>query len=149
MALCVRARWNASSPVPNDTAFAALLGRAVPSREWAAGPLGENDPMDRLAHARSPLGRLGFGILDRRRRKAEAAGTPDLNTLFLLNGPFRVISKMSGGLATGRLTAAVLTLVNGQTFRGLGRVIAAFFGGRREEKATKKAFDAAAANRSA
>lgn len=132
----------------DDNTFAAMLGRALPDAAWGTGPLAENDPMDRLATAKSPLARAGFRLLDGRRRKAEAAGKPDLNILFLLNGPFRVISKMSGGLATSRLTAAVLTLVNGQTIRGLGRVIAAFFGGRRDEKATKKAFDAAATKRS-
>lgn len=132
----------------DDNTFAAMLGRALPDSAWGTGPLAENDPMDRLATAKSPLARAGFRLLDSRRRKAEAAGKPDLNILFLLNGPFRVISKMSGGLATRRLTAAVLTLVNGQTIRGLGRVIAAYFGGRRDEKATKKAFDAAATKRS-
>ncbi|WP_231481704.1 MULTISPECIES: glycoside hydrolase family 3 C-terminal domain-containing protein [unclassified Microbacterium] len=132
----------------DDNTFAAMLGRALPDSAWGNGPLAENDPMDRLATAKSPLARAGFRLLDSRRRKAEAAGKPDLNILFLLNGPFRVISKMSGGLATRRLTAAVLTLVNGQTIRGLGRVIAAYFGGRRDEKATKKAFDAAATKRS-
>jgi len=133
----------------DDAAFAALLGAPIPSRHWSDGPLGENDPMDRMAGARSPLARMAFGFLDRRRRKAERAGTPDLNVLFLLNGPFRVISKMSGGLATRRLTAAVLTLVNGQSLRGLGRVVTAFFAGRRAERTTQKAFDAAAQNRSA
>ena len=133
----------------DDVAFAAMLGRSVPDAAWGTGPLAENDPMDRLETARSPLARAGFRLLDSRRRKAEAAGKPDLNILFLLNGPFRVISKMSGGLATRRLTAAVLTLVNGQTLRGLGRVVAAYFGGRRDENATKKAFDAAATKRSA
>ena len=132
----------------SDSEFAAMLGRALPDAAWGNGPLAENDPMDRLATAKSLLARAGFRLLDSRRRKAEAAGKPDLNILFLLNGPFRVISKMSGGLATSRLTDAVLTLVNGQTIRGLGRVIAAFFGGRRDEKATKKAFDAAATKRS-
>ncbi len=132
-----------------DTAFRALLGRPAPDSAWPAGPLGENDPMDRMRDARSRLARGAFRLLDSRRRKAEAAGTPDLNILFLLNGPFRVISKMSGGLATRRLTAGVLTLVNGRTFRGLGAVIAAFVAGRRDEKTTKKAFDAAAQNRSA
>jgi beta-glucosidase len=132
----------------DDAAFETLLGRAIPDSSWGAGELGINDPMDRLAEARSGLARTAYRILDGRRRKAEEAGTPDLNILFLLNGPFRVISKMSGGLATGRLTAALLTLVNGQTFRGLGRVVGAYFGGRRDEKATKKAFDAAATTRS-
>lgn len=131
-----------------DATFARLLGRDVPDAAWGTGPLGFNDPIDRLAQARSPLARFAFGILDRRRRKAEEAGTPDLNILFIFNGPFRVISKMSGGLATSRLTEAVLTLVNGQTVRGLGRVVAAFFGGRRLEKTTRAAFDAAAHNRS-
>ncbi|WEK12667.1 MAG: glycoside hydrolase family 3 C-terminal domain-containing protein [Candidatus Microbacterium phytovorans] len=123
-----------------DAVFARLLGRPVPPSDWPSGPLGINDPMDRLAGARSALARGAFGILDRRRRAAEAKGTPDLNILFLFNGPFRVISKMSGGLATRRLTDALLTLVNGQTFRGIGRVVAAFFGGRRAEKHTRDAF---------
>lgn len=133
----------------DDAAFEVLLGRPTPDASWGIGALGINDPMDRLSDARSPLARLGFRILDRRRRKAEEAGAPDLNILFLLNGPFRVISKMSGGLATHRLTAAVLTLVNGQTLRGLARVIGAYFAGRRDEKTTNKAFDAAATRRSA
>jgi beta-glucosidase len=133
----------------DDAAFAALLGGPIPPREWAPGPLGENDSMDRMTGARSALARGVFRILDGRRRKAEAAGTPDLNILFLLNGPFRVISKMSGGLATRRLTEAVLTLVNGRTFRGLGRIVSAYFAGRRDEKTTRRAFDAAATKRSA
>ncbi|MFT4258322.1 glycoside hydrolase family 3 C-terminal domain-containing protein [Microbacterium sp.] len=128
----------------DDAAFAAVLRRPIPDSSWGTGPLGVNDPMDRMACARSAMARTVFRLLDSRRRKAEAAGTPDLNILFLLNGPFRVISKMSGGLATSRLTAAVLTLVNGQSVRGLGRVVGAYIAGRREERATKKAFDAAA-----
>ncbi|MFT4157163.1 MAG: glycoside hydrolase family 3 C-terminal domain-containing protein [Microbacterium sp.] len=133
----------------DDASFAAVLGRPIPDASWGTGPLGVNDPMDRLATARNPLARAAFRILDSRRRKAEAAGAPDLNILFLLNGPFRVISKMSGGLATGRLTTAVLTLVNGQSIRGLGRVVSAFFAGRREENATKTKFDSAAGERRA
>lgn len=135
----------------DDAAFAALLGRPIPVAANADGLLGVNDPMDRLEVARSGLARLAFGVLDRRRRKAEAAGEPDLNILFLFNAPFRVISKMSGGLATRRLTDAVLTLVNGQTVRGLGRIVVAFFRGRRDEKHTREAFRAAASpnNRSA
>lgn len=128
----------------DDAAFSLLLGRPVPDAQWGDGPLGRNDPVDRLAVARSPLARFAFRILDGRRRKAERSGTPDLNVLFIFNGPFRVISKMSGGLATSRLTDAVLTLVNGRTIRGLGAVVAAFFRGRRDEKATRAAFRDAA-----
>jgi len=131
-----------------DAAFSQLIGRELPQAEWGTGPLGINDSIDRLAVARSPLARFAFGILDRKRRTAEESGTPDLNILFIFNGPFRVISKMSGGMATSRVTEAVLTLVNGQTLRGLGRVVAAYFAGRRDEKTTRAAFDAAASDRS-
>ncbi|MGO1769110.1 MAG: hypothetical protein ACTHZX_04065, partial [Microbacterium sp.] len=64
----------------------------------------------------------------------------------LINGPFRIISKMSGGLATTRVTQAVLTLVNGQTIRGLGRIVIAFLRGRRAEAETRRRFRAAAGN---
>ena len=129
-----------------DSAFEALLGRPIPAGAWGKGPLGINDSIDRLEVAQSGLARFAFGVIDKRRRKAEDAGTPDLNILFLFNGPFRIISKMSGGLATQKLTDAVLTLVNGQTVRGLGRVIGAFFSGRRAEKRSAAAFRAAAGN---
>lgn len=128
----------------SDADFAAALGRDVPPSAWADGPLGFNDPMDRLRVAKSPLARFAFRVLDGRRRTAEESGTPDLNILFLFNGPFRVISKMSGGLATSDLTRGVLTLVNGKAFRGLGRIVGAFFRGRRAERRTRAAFRAAA-----
>ncbi|RCS58855.1 glycosyl hydrolase [Microbacterium sp. JB110] len=142
--------WYRTGDIRNvpDDAFEALLGRRAPEAEWGSGRLGFNDPIDRLEVARSPLARLAFRIIDKRRRAAEAKGEPDLNILFMFNGPFRVISKMSGGLATQRLTEALLTLVNGQTFRGLGRVIAAFLRGRRAEKRTRDSFRAAAGNSS-
>lgn len=131
----------------SDEAFEQLLGRALPPSGWGDGPLGVNDPMDRLRVARSRLARWAFGILDRRRRKAEESGRPDLNILFLFNGPFRVISKMSGGLATRRMTDAILTLVNGRTFRGLAGVAVAFFRGRRDERRSRAAFRASAATK--
>lgn len=128
----------------SDADFAALLGRPVPSAEWGSGPLGYNDPIDRISTARSRTARVAFGIVDRRRRKADASGHPDLNILFMFNAPFRVLSKMSGGLATRRLTDAVLTLVNGRTFRGMGAVLIAYLRGRRLEKHTRETFRAAA-----
>jgi beta-glucosidase len=129
--------------VADDEAFAAMLGRRIPSADWPAGPLGRNDSIDRIRDARSPLARAVFGILDRRRHRAEDSGTPDLNILFVFNGPFRIISKMSGGLATGRVTDAVLTLVNGQHLRGIGRLVTAFVAGRRDERRTRREFDTA------
>lgn len=128
----------------SDSAFAKALGHPVPDSEWGSGPLTLNDPMDRLRDARSPLARWAFRRLDARRRRSERSGTPDLNILFLFNGPFRVLSKMSGGLATEALANAVLRTVNGQTVRGIGAIVVAFFRGRTQEKRTAEAFRAAA-----
>jgi beta-glucosidase len=127
-----------------DADFAALLGRPLPEGEWGTGPLGFNDPIDRLKVARSGLARLAFRVIDGRRKKAEEAGHPDLNILFIFNAPFRVISKMSGGLATREVTDALLALVNGRTFRGFGRAIAAYVRGRSAEKRTGREFREAA-----
>ncbi|UGB34837.1 glycoside hydrolase family 3 C-terminal domain-containing protein [Microbacterium sp. cx-55] len=129
--------------VLTDSEFAALLGHDVPAPGWGSGPLGYNDPIDRISTSKSALVRLVFRILDRRRRKAEASGHPDLNILFMFNAPFRVLSKMSGGLATRRLTEAVLTVVNGQVVRGVGAVVSAYFRGRRLEKTSRERFRAA------
>ncbi|MEW1963107.1 glycoside hydrolase family 3 C-terminal domain-containing protein [Microbacterium sp. NPDC077644] len=132
----------------SDAEFERVLGRPLPEAQWGTGPLGINDPIDRLAVARNGLARAAFRVLDRRRRKAEDAGTPDLNILFIFNGPFRVISKMSGGLATREVTDAVLSLVNGRTIPGLARVVAAFFRGRRAERKTRAEFRSASSERS-
>lgn len=131
----------------DDASFAALLGRPIPPSSWPDPPLGLNDPMSRLREAPGALARLVFGVLDRKRRAAEASGHPDLNILFLFNGPFRVISKMSGGRATVEFAEAALLAVNGQPLRGFRRMLAAFVRGRRDERATGRAFDAVSGSR--
>ncbi|WP_231915997.1 glycoside hydrolase family 3 C-terminal domain-containing protein [Microbacterium karelineae] len=118
----------------SDDAFRALLGREIPAHEETA-EIRANDPLLRLEHAPSAVGRFAFRALDRRRRALERRGTPDLNTLFLLNMPFRAISKMSGGFASPALVDGVLTIINGRALRGLGQVLAAFLRGRRSERA--------------
>lgn len=127
---------------PSDDEFAAALGRPIPAGGWTTGRLGFNDPIDSIRGARSRTARVAYRVIDRKRRKGESAGHPDLNMLFMLNAPFRVLSKMSGGLATSELTAAVLTAVNGRTFRGLAAVIGAFLRGRRLEKRSHREFTA-------
>lgn len=124
-----------------DRDFAALLGYPIPDPNWAPGPLGLHDPMDRLSEARSPLGRLAHRVLSAR---LDRAGAPDLDALFLLNGPFRIISTMSNGLATSRVPEAVLALVNGQHLRGIAGAITGFVRGQVEERRTRSAFRAAA-----
>ena len=125
----------------SDADFAVLLGRPIPSSHWPVERLGVNDPIDRLHIARSRVVRAIFRAVERRHRLAMAAGKPDLNVVFVFNAPFRAISKMSGSRATHAVTDAVLYLVNGHTFRGVGRVVRAYVRGRRTERATREEFD--------
>jgi len=129
----------------SDSDFEALLGHAIPDPVWPQGPLGLHDPLDRLSESRSVLGRLAHRVLSTRLDRATRAGVPDLDVLFLLNGPFRIISTMSNGLATSRIPSAVLTLVNGRPLRGAAGLIGGFVRGRVEERRSRRAFRAAAA----
>jgi len=124
----------------SDADFAALLGRPIPSSHWPVDRLGVNDPIDRLHVARSRVVRAIFRLVERRHQRALRAGRPDLNVVFVFNAPFRAISKMSGSRTTHAVTDAVLFLVNGHTFRGAARVVAAYVRGRRDERATREEF---------
>lgn len=130
-----------------DGDFEALLGHAIPDSAWPPGPLGQHDPLDRLAEARSVVGRLAHRVLIARLDRATRAGAPDLDVLFLLNGPFRIISTMSNGLATSRIPEAVLMLVNGRPLRGAAGLVGGFIQGRLEERRSRRDFRTAAAGR--
>ncbi|MBP2435431.1 glycoside hydrolase family 3 C-terminal domain-containing protein [Microbacterium amylolyticum] len=123
----------------DNRAFSALLGREHGS-SVDGGAILANDPVLRLEHSDSPVGRLIFRLLDGRRRAAARKGTADLNMLFLLNMPFRAIGKMSGGRATDDLVEGVLRLANGKTIRGLWHIMRAYARGRRAEKQSQRIF---------
>ncbi len=122
----------------SDAQFAALLGRPVPTAAWS-GVLGPNDPLSRLADARSPLARLAFRILSWRRDAADRKGAPDLNVLFLLNMPFRAIGKMTGGMVDDAMVDGIVRIVNGHFFRGTGAVVRGFVRNRRADRRTARA----------
>ncbi|WP_175008786.1 glycoside hydrolase family 3 C-terminal domain-containing protein [Cellulosimicrobium sp. TH-20] len=122
----------------SDAQFAALLGRPVPTAAWSGG-LGVNDPLSRLAEARSPLARLAFRVLSWRRDAADRKGAPDLNVLFLLNMPFRAIGKMTGGMVDDAMVDGIVRIVNGHLFRGTGAVVRGFVRNRRADRRTARA----------
>ncbi|MHA7619137.1 glycoside hydrolase family 3 C-terminal domain-containing protein [Cellulosimicrobium cellulans] len=121
----------------SDAQFAALLGRPVPTAAWS-GVLGPNDPLSRLADARSPLARLAFRVLSWRRDAADRKGAPDLNVLFLLNMPFRAIGKMTGGMVDDAMVDGIVRIVNGHFFRGTGAVVRGFVRNRRADRRTAR-----------
>lgn len=68
--------------------------------------------------------------------KSMAAGKPNLNLMFNYNMPFRAIGKMAGGICSQEMVDGIVIIVNGQFFKGLGKVMGGFF---RQQKVRKKA----------
>ncbi|WP_282947429.1 glycoside hydrolase family 3 C-terminal domain-containing protein [Cellulomonas endometrii] len=121
-----------------DADFAALLGRRLPPSTWS-GPLTANDALGRMAEARSPLARLAYRVLAWRRDAADRKGAPDLNTLFLLNMPFRAIGKMTNGMVSAEMVDGIVRIVNGRFFSGAGATARAFARNRRANRASARA----------
>lgn len=71
-----------------------------------------------MGTARSPLARLAHRVLTWQLRRSEKKGTPDLNTLFLLNMPFRAIGKMTNGWVSTEMVDGIVRVVNGHLLTG-------------------------------
>ncbi len=118
-----------------DAEYEALLGHAIPDGHWnSSGLLDMNDAICQMYYAKSGIARLVYKVLTGMLKKAEAKGTPDLNTLFIYNMPFRGIAKMTGGMVTMEMAEGILEAVNGHLFSGLGKIIGGFFRGRKKQK---------------
>lgn len=111
----------------SDEEFEALLGRKLTVQPTGRVDLSRNDPILSMHGARSPLARLAARVLKRLITRSEAKGKPDLNLYFLYNMPFRAISKMSGKAASLAMVDAILLIVNGHFFKGIGSLVKAFF----------------------
>ena len=120
-----------------DEEFRELLGYEIPDGRWG-NILTENDAICQMKNARSGLARLVFRILDKKKKKADASGIPDLNILFIYNMPFRAIAKMSGGAVSKDMVDGIVRIVNGHFFGGLGAVISGFFRNKKRSKAYEK-----------
>ena len=119
----------------SDEEFTALLGRPIPEGKWN-GELELNDPIYRFRHARTAAARWIARCLERRLEKETE--NPDLTELFILNMPIRALAQMTNGKITRAMTEDVLYWANGHFWRGLGRLIAGFFRGRKAARAFLK-----------
>lgn len=113
-----------------DKEYEELLGGPIPCGKWS-GELGLNDAVCQMYYAKSPLARMIYRILTKKKRKNEKKGTPDLNLLFQYNIPFRAIAKMTGGMVSMEMAEGLVTVVNGHFFKGMGKVIVGFFRNRK------------------
>ncbi len=117
--------------------FEALLSHPIPPARWdRTKPLERNDSISQISYARNPLARLVGKILLGKKDKAEAAGKPNLNILFLCNMPFRAIAKLMGPMVNMEMVDAILFIVNGHFFRGIGRLFGAWRRKVRQDKST-------------
>lgn len=116
-----------------DREYEWILGYGIPDGSWK-GELGLNDALCQMYYAKSGLARFICRKLETRAKKAEEEGTPDLNTLFQYNMPFRAIAKMTGGLVSMEMAEGLVTMVNGHFFQGISKVAAGFFRNRRLNK---------------
>ena len=105
--------------------FETLLGHKIPSHNWErTKPIGRNDTVAQLCYAKSRIARLAYKIIANRKEKCERRGTPDLNILFIYNIPFRGIAKMMAGAVDIAMVDAILEIVNGHFFKGVGHLLA-------------------------
>ena len=116
--------------------FKKLLGYPVPDGSWS-GELGINDALCQMYYAKSRIARFVCKKLGEKLEKSEAAGIPDLNTLFQYNMPFRAIAKMTAGMVSMEMVEGLVSVVNGH-FGGLGKVIGGFFRNRKRNKQYEK-----------
>ena len=120
-----------------DGQFETILGRPIPDGSWTRD-LTENDAICQLKNSKSWICRRVYGVLERKKKKAEAAGKPDLNVLFIYNMPFRAIGKMTGGAVSQEMVEGMVKVVNGHFFGGIGAVIGGYFRNGRLNKAYEK-----------
>ena len=120
-----------------DGQFETILGRPIPDGSWTR-ELTENDAICQLKNSKSWICRRVYGVLERKKKKAEAAGKPDLNVLFIYNMPFRAIGKMTGGAVSQEMVQGMVKVVNGHFLGGIGAVIGGYFRNGRLNKVYEK-----------
>lgn len=112
----------------SDEEFETLLRHPL-SRQSSEGKaeLTMNDAVCRMCNAKSIPARLVYQIIKNKKERSERRGIPDLNILFIYNLPFRGIAKMMNGMISMEMAEAILIIVNGHFFKGIGLFIRGYF----------------------
>ena len=119
----------------SDDEFISLLGYQPPNPNWDfEEPLGINDALCQMFYAKSGLARLVYKVFVHLKKKALSENKPNFNLFFLFEIPFRGIAKMTEGMVTMNMAKAIVIIVNGHFFKGVGQLLKAFFAGRKAQK---------------
>jgi beta-glucosidase len=130
----------------SDKEFETLLGHPIPQSKWdRSKPLERNDTFSQLFYAKGLAGRIVYTVLTSLKNRMEKNGEPDLNILFIYNMPFRGVAKMMGGAVDISMTDALLEILNGHFFKGIGHLLAAWIRKKKAERQAGKKLSEAAA----
>ncbi len=122
-----------------DAEFAALLGHPIPDAFWAK-EIERNDPIERIACAKSRAVRFLYRRLDKKRQETGKNGRPNTDIQYVLNMPFRALSKVTEGKISPDMVDGILTAVNGHLWRGLVQIFRGYLRNRRAAKEYEKIF---------
>ena len=106
--------YNAQVQNIPDDAFAALLGREIPTANWdRTAPIGFNDTISQGVYLKRGLGKGMYNLIENTRRFLVALGKKEkANDLaFIMNMPWRNVARMSGFLGDDQVMA-LLDMVN-------------------------------------
>ncbi|MFD0704562.1 glycoside hydrolase family 3 C-terminal domain-containing protein [Alloscardovia venturai] len=130
--------WTGDVKHVTNEEFEALYGKK-PEVYDTHGVFGPNDAISTWVDSGSWVARTVANTLIKQGDKAMArTGSPDLNSLFVLNMPPRAMAKMTGGLISPEMVDGIVTIANKHFWKGLGHVIAEYF---RNKKANKKTLE--------
>ncbi|WP_418969294.1 glycoside hydrolase family 3 C-terminal domain-containing protein [Alloscardovia omnicolens] len=127
--------WDGDVKNITDAEFEALYG-GKPDLYDPRGVFGVNDAISSWSSSRSAIARFIVNYLNKQSEKAMArTGSPDLNTLFVLNMPPRAMAKMTAGAVSPEMVDGIVDIANKHFWRGLHHTIAEYF---RNSSANKK-----------
>ncbi len=126
--------WSAEIKDVGDDPFADLLGYAVPNGKWSPD-LEENDALCQMKGAKSGFARMLVKRMEKKMKKADASGKPDMDAMFVYNMPFRALAKLSAGKWDMAMARSAVKIANGHFWSGLGGVVSGYF---KNSKANKQ-----------
>lgn len=108
--------------------FEILLGHPIPEANWnKKEKLHANDSISQLFYAKGYFAKFVYKVMTHLLEKSVKKGQPNLNLYFNYNMTFRAIAKMMGGKINQEMVSHLLTMVNGEFFRGSFKFIKAYF----------------------
>lgn len=119
--------------------FERIIKRRVPNDKWDKNrPLGRNDIIAQAKNA-GFFGRAIYQFISFAKKFLRKIGRPitSNNVMFILELPFRSISRMSAGKVSDAMVDGILMMVNGQFFKGFVHYINSYFKQRKYQRSIK------------